>query len=519
MRESPRAHTVTPPSDQTRQSAADEPTPDEPPVSADSVDPPSTGSALGRPNGAAARRSLSAVVLAAGQGTRMRSTHNKQLQELCGQPLIRRALALVEHVGAAHPVVVLGHQAEQVRAVLPPNARSVVQDPLLGTGHAVQVAEELLRGDGAERLLVTYGDTVLLRPETMQRLARQPVDPDAPLALLTARVPRPYGYGRVVRGADGTVDRIVEEVEATDVERAIGEVWPGVLLTWTAWLWPHLRQLRPSAGGEYYLPDLVRLARADGKRVLATLVEDPEEIHGANDRAQLAEAHAILWRRACVDLMRAGVTIQDPATTFIEPEVRIEPDVVVRPGCHLRGATYIATGCDIGPDAEIVDSSIGESSRVWRSVIESSDVGRGASIGPFSRVRGGATIEDGVHMGNFAEVKGSRLGAHSRMHHFSYLGDADVGARVNLAAGMVTMNYDGRQKHRTVIEDDAFIGCDTLLRAPVTVGAGAATGGGAVVTRDVPPGELWVGAPARRLRSADEPQQPRQSAARDAAHE
>lgn len=513
---SARVNPVIAPPEQTHPPVAGEAAAADTPAAAEAVDPPSTRPARAHPSAARSLPRLSAVVLAAGQGTRMRSALNKQLHEVCGKPLIRRALDLVEHVGAAQPVVVLGHQAEAVRAILPPTVRSVVQEPLLGTGHAVQVAEALLRADHSERLLVTYGDTVLLRPETLVRLVRQVVGPDQPLALLTARVPRPFGYGRVVRGGDGTVDRIVEEVEATEDERAIDEVWPGVLLAWTAWLWPHLRQLRPSAGGEYYLPDLVRLARTEGKRVLATLVEDPDEIHGANDRAQLAEAHAILWRRKRTDLMRAGVTIQDPATTFVEPEVAIEPDVVVRPGCHLRGATRIATGCDIGPDAEIVDSHVGEGSRIWRSVVESSTVGRGASIGPFSRVRGGATIEDGVHMGNFAEVKASRLGAHSKMHHFSYLGDADVGARVNLAAGMITMNYDGRQKHRTVIEDDAFIGCDTLLRAPVTVGAGAATGGGAVVTHDIPPGELWVGAPARPFRS---PADRAPGASRDAAHD
>jgi bifunctional UDP-N-acetylglucosamine pyrophosphorylase/glucosamine-1-phosphate N-acetyltransferase len=223
---------------------------------------------------------------------------------------------------------------------------------------------------------------------------------------------------------------------------------------------------------------------------------------GVNDRAQLARANAVIMERIRQDLMRSGVTLLDPPSTFIYPEARVEPDVVIHPGCHLLGNTVIASGCEIGPNAYVVDSEIGEDSRVWYSVLEESRVGRRVSIGPFSHLRAGALIEDDVHLGNYAEVKGSRIGSHTQMHHFSYMGDADVGEYVNIAAGVITANYDGKQKHHTVIGDHAFIGTDTTLRAPITVGPGATTGAGAVATHDIPAGEVWVGVPARPLRSA-----------------
>jgi bifunctional UDP-N-acetylglucosamine pyrophosphorylase / glucosamine-1-phosphate N-acetyltransferase len=445
------------------------------------------------------------VILAAGQGTRMRSRTHKVLHEVAGRPLILRALDLAAQIGARNPVLVLGHQAEQVRAALPQQVRTVVQQPQLGTGHAVQVAADLLQHDASERLLVLYGDTVLLRPETVRRLSGEQVGPDAPIALLTARFANPYGYGRVVRAEDGTVAGMVEEAEANEAQQAIAEVWSGVMLIWTPWLWDRLQRLPRRSKGEYYLPDLVNIARDEGRSVLAVLAKEEEEAQGVNDREQLAEANAILWRRKRSELMQAGVSILDPATTFIEPEVEIAPDVVVRPGCHLRGNTRIATGCDIGPDTEIVDSQIGEGSRVWRSVLEGAQVGRNVSIGPFSHLRRGAVVEDNVEIGNYAEVKASRIGSGSKMHHFSYVGDAEIGQRVNIGAGTITCNYDGQRKHRTVVGDDSFIGSDTMLVAPVEIGNGARTGAGCVVTRDVPAGEVWAGVPARPLRHRPEP--------------
>jgi bifunctional UDP-N-acetylglucosamine pyrophosphorylase/glucosamine-1-phosphate N-acetyltransferase len=292
---------------------------------------------------------------------------------------------------------------------------------------------------------------------------------------------------------------MVEEVDATIEEQAVDEIWSGTMLVDTAWLWPNLGNLPLSPKGEYYLPDLVNLARGQRRSVYATLTEDEEEVLGVNDRAQLAQAHAVLWRRKADELMRLGVTIVDPATTFIDPEVSVEPDTIIHPGCHLRGQTRIAGECEIGPNSLVIDSEIGASSRVCCSVIEASTVGERVSIGPFSHLRPGSLIGDDAELGNYAEVKASRIGAGTKMHHFSYVGDAELGERVNVGAGTVTVNFNSETglKSRTRVEDDASIGSDTLLVAPVTLGNGAMTGAGAVVTHDIPAGEVWIGAPAR----------------------
>lgn len=432
----------------------------------------------------------------------MRSRQHKVLHSLAGQPLIQRVLALLQSVGADDVVVVLGHQADQVRKALPASIETVVQQPQLGTGHALQVAAACLKRSGARRLLVHCGDEALVRPESLRRLIATDVGPDAPIVLLNARVRDPRGYGRVIRLPDGSVGQMVEELDATPEQRLIDEIWSGTMLVFTPWLWLNLAQLPLSPKGEYYLPDLVNLARGQNLSVRATLTQDEEEVLGVNDRFQLAEANAILRRRTVEDLLRSGVTIVDPPTTYIEPEVTIEPDTVIHPGCHLRGTTRIARDCEIGPNTYIVDSQIGAESRVWFSVVETATVGERVRIGPFCHLRPGAAIEDDVMLGNYAEVKNSRIGAGTQMHHFSYVGDADIGRRVNVAAGTITVNFSSETgtKSRTVVEDDAALGSDTLLVAPVHIGQGAMTGAGAVVTHDVPPGELWVGAPARPRR-------------------
>jgi bifunctional UDP-N-acetylglucosamine pyrophosphorylase / glucosamine-1-phosphate N-acetyltransferase len=445
------------------------------------------------------RGTLVAVVLAAGQGTRMRSRQHKVLHLLAGKSLIQRVLDLLHGAGASNVVVVLGHQAEEVRQTLPEWVDTVIQEPQLGTGHALQVAAHRLRELGADRLLVHYGDEALVRPESLQRLVASDVGPHAPIALLNARVHNPHGYGRVIRLADGSVDRMVEELDATPEQRAIDEIWSGSMLVDAPWVWDNLAHLRLSAKGEYYLPDLVNLARAQQLAVRATLTEDEDEVLGVNDRLQLAEANAVLRRRTLDALMRAGVTIVDPATTYIDPEVTIEQDAVIQPGCHLRGATHIAADCEIGPNAFVSDSEIGAASRVWFSVLEGARVGEHVSIGPFSHLRPGAVVEDHVTLGNYAEVKGSRIGAGTQVHHFSYVGDADIGQRVNIGAGTITVNYSSetRDKSRTIVDDDASIGSDTMLVAPVHVGEGSMTAAGSVVTHDIPSGEVWLGAPAR----------------------
>jgi len=456
---------------------------------ADVGEPPSTGT-------------LVAAVLAAGQGTRMRSRHPKVLHQLAGKSLIQRVLDLLQDAGAQRVVVVLGHQADEVRGALPESVSTVVQEQQLGTGHAVKVAAQQLKQLGAARLLVHYGDEALVRPDSLRRLLACQVDQEAPIALLNARVDDPSGYGRVIRLPNGSVERMVEEVDASDDERAIDEIWSGTMLLFTPWLWPNLEELPLSPKGEYYLPELVNLARKQQLSVYATLTDEAEEVLGVNDRAQLAHANEVLRKRKIDELLQSGVTIVDPATTYIEPEVVIEPDAVIQPGCHLRGRTRIARDCDIGPNSFIADSEIGVGSRVWFSVLEGAKVGEHASIGPFSHLRPGARIENNVVLGNYAEVKASRIGSGTQMHHFSYVGDADIGERVNIAAGTITVNYNAEtgEKSRTDVEDDVALGSDSLLVAPVRLGAGAMTGAGAVVTHDVPSGEVWVGAPARPRR-------------------
>jgi bifunctional UDP-N-acetylglucosamine pyrophosphorylase / glucosamine-1-phosphate N-acetyltransferase len=432
----------------------------------------------------------------------MRSRRPKVLHPLAGQPLILRVLQLVQGAGAEAVVVVLGHEADHVRKCLPESVDVVVQEPQLGTGHAVQVAAPKLQQLNANRVLVHLGDEALVRPESLRRLLDSDLGPRAPISLLTARVRDPHGYGRIIRLPDESVDRTVEELDASPAERNIDEIWSGTILLYGPWLWPNLQKLPRSPKGEYYLPYLVNLAREQGLSVSATLTHDEEEVLGVNDRAQLAVANEVLRRRKVEELLRSGVTVLDPRSTYVEPEVEIEPDAIIQPGCHLRGRTRIGRDCEIGPNSYIVDTEIGAESHVWFSVLEDARVGERVSIGPFSHLRPGAVIEDDVTLGNYAEVKNSRIGAATQMHHFSYVGDADVGQRVNVAAGTITVNYDAesRVKNRTVIGDDAAISSDTMLVAPVQVGAGAMTGAGSVVTHDIPSGEVWVGVPARPRR-------------------
>jgi bifunctional UDP-N-acetylglucosamine pyrophosphorylase/glucosamine-1-phosphate N-acetyltransferase len=432
----------------------------------------------------------------------MRSSRHKVVHLLCGKPLIQRVLDLLAGAGVTSIVVVLGHEPDQVRQLLPESVDTVVQEPQLGTGHAIQVAAERLKEHPAERLLVHYGDEALVPPDTLRQLIATGVSQDAPIALLNARVRDPSGYGRVIRLPDGSVDAMVEEVDATSGQRAIDEIWSGSMLLFAPWLWENLEKLPLRANAEYYLPDLVTIARAQGLAVRATLTEDEEDVFCVNDQQQLAQANAILRRRTVENLLRSGVTVVDPAATYVEPEVTIEPDVVIQPGCHLRGQTHIARDCEIGPNTFVLDSDIGASSRVWFSVLEGARIGQRCSIGPFSHLRPGAIVEDDVELGNYAEVKASRIGAGTRMHHFSYVGDADIGQRVNIGAGTITVNFSSETgaKSRTTVEDEAALGSDTLLVAPVRVGAGAMTAAGAVVTHDIPSGEVWIGAPARAHR-------------------
>jgi len=449
--------------------------------------------------------STRAVVLAAGAGTRMKSKRPKMLHTLTGRSLIDRCIETAAQVTGASPVVVVGHGAELVREAIGGRASFVLQAEQLGTGHAVLQAEAAA-GDAAQ-VVVTYGDMPLLTPETLRELVRLRERTNAAVAMLTLISDTPRGFGRVVRDAQGErVLAVIEEVCCTPEQLAIRELNAGAYCFDGAWLWPALRRIRPNPQkGEYFLTDLIALAVADGREVRAIATDDHDECLGINTRLDLADAEVALRRRINSRHMLNGVTIADPATTYIDDQVEIGADTVILPNTHLVGQTRIGSDCQIGPNAYIIASTIGDRVRVMQSMIEESRVADDVHIGPFSHLRPGAQVGSHVHIGNFAEIKNSTLGSGSHMGHFSYLGDATVGEGVNLGAGTITCNFDGVKKNQTVIGDHAFIGSDTLLVAPVKVGDRARTGAGAVVTRDVPADTLAVGLPARVIRRLGNP--------------
>lgn len=444
-----------------------------------------------------------ALVLAAGLGTRMRSGTCKVLHPVAGRPLLAYVLDTVDALGA-RPVVVLSKESEPARAILPPSATVAMQDPPLGTGDAVRVALSAT-GERSGVAFIVYGDTPLVRGETLERLRALLAERGAVLALLTGEVGTDNAYGRVIRDARGDVDRIIEVRLATEEQRALPESIFGAYAADLGWLRDAVAKLRPNETGEIFLTDLVKLAHEEGRVVAAHCAGDPDEGRGVNTRIELAAVDSIMRRRIREEHMLAGVTFLDPGSTSVDAGIRIAPDVTVERGCVLEGSTSIGTGSRIGPYAILRDTTVGDRCRVEGSVLEGATLEDDVRVGPYSHLRPGAYLERGVEMGNFGEVKASRLGAGTKMHHFSYVGDASVGSRVNIGAGTITLNYDGVSKHRTDIGDDAFIGSDTLLRAPVRVGKGAATGAGAVVTKDVPEGMLAVGMPARAIKKRELP--------------
>ena len=443
---------------------------------------------------------IAALILAAGQGTRMKSERPKVLHTVGGQPMLLRAVRTAEQSGAERLIVVVGHQAEAVTEALGGRAETVLQAQQLGTGHAVRQAMDRLRG-ACDLVLVTYADMPLLRPETLQRLIEaQRAAPESSLAMLTVRLPDPRGFGRILRAADGSIAAIVEEAECTPEQRAISELNAGVYAFEAAWLWEALPRLQPKSKGEYYLTDLIEIAVQDGRRVIGIEASDPDEVIGVNTRVHLAEAEAILRRRLNQQHMLNGVTLIDPATVYIEEDVQIGADTIIYPNVQLRGQTRIGANCVIDSNTIIVDSEIGDRCHIKASVIEGATLESHVEIGPFAHLRQGAHLCEGVHLGNFGEVKNARLGRGTRMGHFSYIGDAEIGEDVNIGAGTITANYDGVRKHKTIIGDHAFIGSDSILIAPVTIEAEARTAAGAVVTRDVPRDHIAVGVPARMRR-------------------
>jgi bifunctional UDP-N-acetylglucosamine pyrophosphorylase / glucosamine-1-phosphate N-acetyltransferase len=439
------------------------------------------------------------VILAAGKGTRMKSKLAKVLHPVAGRALIERCVSNAAAVSSNKPVVVVSLEADQVRAALDARVDFAVQAEQLGTGHALLQAADAAAG--ARDVVVMYGDMPLIQSATLASMLAQRHANGAAVAMTTLITPNARGFGRIIRNAQGRIQSINEEVDCTPEQLAISEVNVGLYCFDGAWLWDALRRVKKNpVKGEYFLTDLVALAIADGRAVDAVISHDEAEFIGINTRVDLADAEAALRKRINRAHMLNGVTIEDPATTYIDEGATIGMDTVIRPNTRIDGACAIGQDCVIGPDAMLVGATIGDGCHVLKSVILESRLGRHVEMGPFARLRPGCDVRDHVHIGNFAEAKNSVIGAHTHMGHFSYMGDTDCGEHVNYSAGVITCNYDGEVKSRTVIGDHAFIGSDTLLVAPVTLGAGARTGAGAVVTKDLPAETLAVGMPARVIR-------------------
>jgi len=442
-------------------------------------------------------RPLGAIVLAAGLGTRMRSDRAKVLHELGGRPLIRYPLDAIAALAPERVGLVVGHQADAVRTAAAgaglADLRIVLQAEQRGTGHAVACAATAFAGFAGD-VLILYGDVPRIRAATLRALLDAHRAEDADLTLATICFAVPTGYGRIVRGADGGVTRIVEERDATPAERTITEVNPGLYCVRSAILFPLLAELRPdNSQGELYLTDLVALAARAGRRVRALRMDRTDEVAGINTRAELARMEASLRAELTDRWMAEGVTFEDPATAYVGPEVTIGRDTVIGPNVVLRGRTRLGAGCRLDGTAYLVDATVGDRVHVrFGTVMEGAEVGADAVIGPFARLRPGTRLAERVHLGNFVETKQAILGAGTKANHLTYLGDCEVGPDTNVGAGTITCNYDGFAKHRTRIGARVQIGSDTQLVAPVSVGDDAYVGAGTTVTRDVPAGALVV---------------------------
>ena len=440
---------------------------------------------------------ITSIILAAGQGTRMRSRLPKVLHLLAGRPLICHCIDAAQQVCQQNPIVVLGHGADAVQKVIAETAQIVIQEQQLGTAHAVMATEPVLAGKTG-LILVTYGDMPLLTPETLQRLVQVQQSNPGPITLLTIESGAPRGFGRILRKPDGSLIGIIEEAQASPQQLNISELNAGIYCFQAKWLYGALKRVPLSPKGEYYLTDLVGLAVADGLHVSSLLLEDASEALGINNRIHLAEAEMILRRRTNQALMLSGVTLVDPETTYIDPGVRVGTDTIIYPNTHLRSGTTIGEDCRIGPNTLIEGTLVGNRCAILYSVLEGAVVEDGVSIGPFGHLRKGAHLAENVHMGNFGEVKDSYLGPGTKMGHFSYIGNATTGTNVNIGAGTITCNFDGVHKFPTEIGSDVFIGSDTMLVAPLKLGERSRTGAGSVVTHDVPPDTTVYGVPARQ---------------------
>ncbi|MDP3983486.1 MAG: bifunctional UDP-N-acetylglucosamine diphosphorylase/glucosamine-1-phosphate N-acetyltransferase GlmU, partial [Acidimicrobiia bacterium] len=434
---------------------------------------------------------LAAVVLAAGQGTRMKSDKPKVLHRAAGRTLLDWALAAVQVVDPDRVVVVVGHGAGEVAAHVPEKIESVIQSPQLGTGHATAIALNRLGAMASEDLvLITYGDMPLVTGDLLRQVLG--ASPGVGGVMVSTHLEDPSGYGRVLRNEDGSLARVVEDRDATPAQRQVSEVNAGLYVFRGDLLGSALSQLAPdNAQGEYYLPDVVPLLLQQGQRV-EVVVAPAETVLGVNSHDQLAEAEAILRRRINRHWQQEGVWMQDPDRVYIDAAVELAPGVRLFPGVHLQGSCRVESGAVIGPETFISDSEVGQDARIWYSVVRAARVGAGAEVGPYASLRQGTVLKAAAKAGTFVEMKNTTLGEGAKVPHLSYMGDATIGARANVGAGSITCNYDGFDKHHTTIGEEAFIGSDTMLVAPVTIGDRAVTGAGSVITHDVAEGALAV---------------------------
>ena len=425
----------------------------------------------------------------------MKSQVPKVLHTLCGRSMIGHALAAARELQPQRLVVVAGHGREQVTAEVArvaPDAAVVVQGRLGGTGHAVRMVTEAL-GALHGTVVVTYGDMPLLRAETLAALVAEHAARRNAVTVLTAEVPDPFGYGRIVRDAQGALAEIVEEADATPAQRAIGEINSGCYAFDGRLLGDAIKRVATSnAQGQEYLTDVVAILRGDGHPVGALIAADAGEIRGVNDRVQLAQVRHALNERLLGQWMRSGVTIVDPATTWVDADVTIGQDTEIRPGTHLQGSTAVGSRAQVGPDCTLTDTAVGDDAIVSYAVAKSAEIGDGASVGPFAYLRPGTRIGAGAHIGTYVELKNSTVGEASKVPHLSYVGDADIGRDANIGAGTIFANYDGIANHHSTVGDGVFVGSDSVLIAPVTIGDGAYTAAGSAISEDVPSGALGI---------------------------
>ncbi|EAZ84073.1 UDP-N-acetylglucosamine pyrophosphorylase (N-acetylglucosamine-1-phosphate uridyltransferase) [Bacillus sp. B14905] len=433
-----------------------------------------------------------AVILAAGQGTRMKSKLYKVLHPVCGKPMVQHVVDHIQTLDVNRIVTVVGHGAEKVQHQLGDKSEYVLQAEQLGTAHAVQQAEGIL-GNEEGTTLVVCGDTPLIRPETMQALFEHHQAKNAKATILTAIAENPTGYGRILRSENGQVEQIVEQKDASAAQQLVKEINTGTYCFDNKLLFETLKLVKnDNAQGEYYLPDVIEILQKQGDIVEAYVTDDFEETLGVNDRVALSQAETLMRARINEKHMRNGVTIIHPETTYISAESVIGSDTVIQPGCMIEGATVIGEDCNIGPNTQIADSRIGDRTTVHSSVVRESAIAEDVAVGPFAHIRPLSDIGSHVKIGNFVEVKKSKLGNDTKVSHLSYIGDAEIGSNVNVGCGSITVNYDGKNKYKTIIEDDVFVGCNTNLVAPVKVGKGSFIAAGSTITKEVPEDALAI---------------------------